>query len=312
MGTPRRQTRRAWAGAGIIVLLAGMGTLVFLLDDILARLRPTYTVVAILREAPGVGAGSPVWVSGRPLGSVLEVGLLPASDTASRVAVLIELPSHLREQLRRDSRVRITAERVVGDPVLDILPGSIDAPALRPGDTIYQRPRYDAALVAARTRAFQVALDSALAELGAVQAPLQSRLASFQRVQQQLGLAQREYARLMADLGASPALALLDGSSAGPSLERSRATLEQVMTAVTALRARAEGTGATTSARALMGSVGELRTSLAELDSAMRLRGGTLDRMARDSALVDAIAAARLALDSLIADAGRRPFRYVF
>lgn len=313
MSTQGRQTRRAWAGAGIIVLLVAIGTLVFLLDDILERLRPTYTVVAVLREAPGVGPGSPVWVSGRPLGSVLEVGLLAArTDSISRVGVLIKLPTGLREQLRRDSRVRITAERMVGDPILDILPGSPAAPALRPGDTIYQAERYDAAEVTARARSFQLSLDSALAELGAVQAPLQSRLEAFQRVQQQLGRAQQEYERLMADVQASPALELLGGNGAGASLQRSRATLQQVLAAVTDLRERAESTGATGNARALMASAGDLQRSLAELDSAMRRRGGTLDRMARDSALVDAMAAARLALDSLIADARRRPFRYVF
>src|SRR5690606_5784560 len=122
----------------------------------------------------------------------------------------------------------------------------------------------------------------------------------------------QEYARLMADVQASPALALLGENPAGPSLQRSRATLASLLSAMTGLQERAEETGATGNARALMASAGALQRSLAQLDSAMQQRGGTLDRMARDSALVDAMAAAQLALDSLIADAKRRPFRYVF
>ena len=311
MSGDARQTRRAWAGAGIIVLLLGLGTFVFLLDDILARLRPTFTVVAVLREAPGVGPGSAVWVGGRPLGTVLEVGLLPTRDSLSRVGVSIELPAQLREQVRRDSRVRLTAERLIGEPILDILPGSPGAPMLRAGDTLQQAPRYDAAAVAARTRAFQLALDSALTELRAVQAPLQSRLASFQRVQLQLGRAQQEYARLMGDVRTSPGLALLGGGAQG-SIQRSRATLQQLMDGMAGLRAKADESGATANAGALMASAAQLQGSLAALDSAMKARGGTLDRMARDSALADALVNARVALDSLIADAKARPFRYVF
>lgn len=313
MSAGTRQTKRAWAGAGIIVLLVAVAVTTFLLEAIVGRLRSTYTVVAVLHDAPALAAGSPVWVSGRDVGEVVEVGLLPlASDSLARIVALLELPTSVRQHVRRDSRLRVTSENLIGEPVIDIGVGTAGSPALAAGDTLRQGEQLDAAVVMARAATVRASLVEALDEVKALQAPVERRLAGFERVQAQLGRAQREYALLMADVRESPTLALVTGGGMGASLQQSQATLRELLGALQQVRSRAESTGAAGNARALAASANRLQRSLAELEATMRAEGGTVDRLMRDSALVHAIAAARAELDSLIADAKRRPFRYVF
>lgn len=309
-----RQTKRAWLGAGIIVLLFAVAVTIFVLEAIVQRLRPTYTVVAVLHDAPALVAGSRVWVSGRDVGEVREVSLVPpGGDSLARIAAVLELPTSVRQHVRGDSPLRVTSENLIGEPVIDIGVGSAASPALAAGDTLRQGERLDAAAVMARAANFRASLAEALAEMQALQAPVERRMAGFERVRLQLGQAQQEYALLMADVRASPTLALFTGGDGvGASLQQSQATLRELMGALQQVRSRAESTGAAGNARALAASARQLQQSLAELEAVMRAEGGTVDRLLRDSALVHAIAAARAELDSLIADAKRRPFRYVF
>lgn len=314
MSPEARQRARAWLGAGLIALLLVVAALIFMLETIAERLRSTYTVTAILAEAPRLTTGSRVWVSGRDVGSVREIRILPViDDSLPAIAALLEIPTSVREHVRRDSRIRITSERMIGEPVIDILAGSPALPALAPGDTLRQAARPpDAAALLDRTRVVGAALDSALAGLTALRAPLQERMAAYGRVQVQLAAAQREYATLMDDVRASPTLALLGRGDVQASVARSRETLAQLTAALTRIRERARTSGAEPNLRAAAASATRLQASLAALDSVMRIQGGTADRLMRDSALVRAIGAARAELDSLMADAKRNPLRYVF
>lgn len=297
----------------MILLLAGLAAFVFLLDPILARLRSTYTLVVMLPEAPQLATGSRVWVSGRDVGKVTEVGFMPSgSDTTSRIFLHVELPAEVRELVRRDSRVRVTSERMIGEPVIDILPGSASAAVLQPGDTLRVPRRPSPAQVLARARSARLSLDTAVQELQALRAPVAQRLASFDVVQQRLAAAQREYGLLAADLRASPALAALGDGGLQTSLTDARNTLAQLAQAFRSLQERAAAAGVQDGAQRLGATSARLQQTLAELEREMRVQGGTVDRLMRDSALVKALAGARAELDSVIADAKRNPLRYVF
>jgi len=300
-------------GGVLTLALVALGAGIFLLDDILARFRSVYAVVAVLPEAPRLAAGARVWVGGNDVGEVRTVALIQGEDAAtSRVALELLLPGRVREQVRGDSRVRVTAVSMMSAPVIDILPGTSATPALAPGDTLYPAPGVDREALRARALAVRLALDSALAELRGLQPPLQRRLQAMAQVQLQLTGAEREYTRLMSDLRASPLLTAWQSGELGATLAHSSETLSATLSALQQLQQRAGQSGLAAGTAGLTARAGALQQALASLQSAMRERGGTLDRMARDSALVRALASARMELDSLLADARRNPWRYVF
>jgi len=308
-----RQGKRALLGGAIILLLLGLATAIFLLDDLIAHFQASYELVAVLPEAPRLVAGSRVWVGGNDVGEVRTVALLPAQpDTGATVALVVRLPGRVRNQVRQDSRVRITSVSLMGAPVVDITPGSAGAAVLRPGDTLRPRHRLAGAVVLARATALGAALDSALAELRALQPDVQRRLASLERVRGRLAAAQSEYRQLQRDLRASPLLAGVQSGDLSAALARSGHSLGSLLQALQQLQERARGHGLSTNTTALAARAAALQRSLGELQAALRAQGGTLDRLARDSALVRALAGARMELDSLLADARRRPLRYGF
>jgi ABC-type transporter Mla subunit MlaD len=311
-GQPR-QGKRALLGGAIIGALIALAGGIFLLDDILAALRAPYEVVAVLPQAPRLAAGSRVWVGGKDVGEVRSVALLPAGgDGSGRVALALSLPAEVREQVRQDSRVRITAVNTMGAPVVDIVPGSTATAPLAPGDTLRSARLVDRAAVLARSVAFRASLDSALSELRALRAPLEQRLAGLQRATAQLAAASREYRRLQAALAASPLVASVGSGELNASLARSRTTVAALLAALADAQQRVRSSGLDANFKAMTARAGALQRSLAELQSEMREGGGTLDRLARDSALVRAIAAARTELDSLLVEARRNPLRFVF
>jgi ABC-type transporter Mla subunit MlaD len=311
MSDGARQSRRALLGAGIIVLLVAIAGGIFLLDDLRAALRPTYRIHVVMAEAPGVVAGAPVWVGGREVGVVETIGFRPSEPGAgSTLALTLELPTSVRAQVRRDSDVRVTSERMIDDPVIDLVPGSARSPALGDGDTLVARPRPTAAQVAARAKALQASMDS-LRAAATVLAPLvERRRDGFQRVALHLGAAHREYTALMADVERSPSLSLLNGEELGRVIGR----LEGVLTEVGDALARQQDQVRASGLREELARVQERARAASRALAALQetMRDGTLDRMGRDSALVHALGRARLELDSLLADVRRNPFRYAF
>ena len=135
MPSPHRQGRRAITGTIIIVMLVVLGLGTFFLDRVLPLLRRTYTVVAVFPTAPVVRSGTPVWVAGVPAGSIRQIALLPPRDTLERVALDLQLTRSVAEQLRRDSQVRFTSRQMIGEKVVEVLPGSPTSPQLSDGDT---------------------------------------------------------------------------------------------------------------------------------------------------------------------------------
>src|SRR5688572_2111236 len=161
-----RQRRRAWVGALPTAGLVACTVLVFFLDDFIASLTRRYEIIAVVPEAPGLILGSPVWIAGKEVGTVERLSLLPVGDdTTARVALTIELPRSMREYVRRDSRVRLTSERLVGSRVIDIVPGTSASPILEPGDTLRLIRHITAAALTQQAALVQHGLDSALVAL---------------------------------------------------------------------------------------------------------------------------------------------------
>jgi phospholipid/cholesterol/gamma-HCH transport system substrate-binding protein len=309
-----RQRRRPLYGGLLVAALFGGAMLVFFLADILALFERRYSIVALVPDAPGLVPGSPVWIGGKPAGEVVQLGFMPAGAAAEeRIWVELELPRHVQEQIRTDSRVRLTAAALIGERVVDILPGSATAAVLGPGDTLRLDVRPSAAEVTDRAAVLRAELDTLLVQVRALTPGLRTRIDETQRAFAAMDAVMLEVARMRADAERNPGLALVRDTGFSASLQRARAHVAELPAAVDQLRHRVGATGDLAPAVARL----QLRadTLRAQLDAASALLSqpdGFVGRFRQDAALLNAVHAARLSLDSLVAEARRNPLRYIF
>lgn len=309
-----RQSRRIVAGTLIIALLLTSALLIFFLDDLRGAFREDYAIFAVIAGGAGLVDGSPVWVSGRPIGTVTAVGLLPAGrDTLERVLLRIELPRSVQSQVRADSRVHLTSINIMSERAVNITAGSAAAPVLTPGDTLREVMQLTPRQLTNRAEAVKRELDAVLADLSAYTPAIRARLVQTERAFEGLGAAVDEARVLQADLDANPGYALLRDPAFRAALENTRAHAAALPALVAALRERAGRSSELRVALArLQQRVDSLNVRLAAASESLGDPNGTLARMQQDSALMRAIGAARAELDSLLADVRRNPLRYVF
>ncbi|HSJ07274.1 MAG TPA: MlaD family protein, partial [Longimicrobiales bacterium] len=284
------------------------------LDDIVAAFDRTYTVVALVPDAPGLAVGSPVWVGGRVVGSVKALGFMPAgTDTLDRIWVDLKLPRGVQSQVRQDSRVRLTSTALIGERVVDIEPGTPSVPALAPGDTLRMKYGLSADEVTRQAASIKAQLDTLLAEARSMEPAARARITQAARAAAAMEGAMVEARRLQADLRANAGMALLDDPAFAASLERVREHAAGLPAAAARLRGEAEGTADVVAALATLEARADtLRASLDAAAQMLDASGGFAGRITRDSALIRAVDAARASLDSLVAEARRNPLRFVF
>lgn len=304
-----RQRRRNVVGALLIAGLVVGAAAVFFMDSLLSLLRREAILVAEFEAAPNIGVGAPVWIAGRPVGSVTRVEFLPVRGTgaAPRLALTLAVPASRLDQVRRDAAVQITSVRMISAPVVDILPGSPGEPPIAAGDTIRPRPTLTREEVTARAAALKTAADSLLAAVAPLRGRARERMAALAGVQAGFAGTQRELDALSAALAGSPALAFTEDPALARAIERMRAASANVSDITgneDVARVRAALAPLTRHAR-------ELGVHLDSLSAAAG-PNGTLARMQNDSALAVAMRGARAQLDSLIAEARSNPFRFVF
>jgi phospholipid/cholesterol/gamma-HCH transport system substrate-binding protein len=309
-----RQRRRVLYGSLLIAGMIGLAFLIFFLDDLYSAFEKNYSITALVPDAPGISPGTPVWIGGKEVGAVLRVAILPTSiDTLGRIAVTLELPEWVREQVRADSRVRLTAVSMMSEAVIDILPGSAAAPVLQPGDTIRQAARLSAAELANRAAALRTEFDTVAGALRALEPAASERMEQTRLIVARLDGAMQEVQQIRADLDANPGLARLREPEFQASLQRARAHAAELPGVIASARQRADGAGEVRAALARL----QLRadTLAAQLDAAaavLQQPEGFVGRFQQDTALIRAVGNARASLDSLIAEARRNPLRFVF
>ena len=299
---------RVIAGFAILAGIIALATLLFFLAFIIDAFREDYSIVAIFPTSEGLRVGSPVWIAGHEVGTVATIGFRPViADSAPTVAVRINLPTEHQSQVRRDSHIRLTRPRPVGDPVINITPGSPGSPPLQEGDTLFGLgpPTVEAA-IAAMAR-FRFATESLL-----VQSRRFTPIAA--RGKQQLALVVDELDDVRSEL-----------ADVRRSFERPGArnvTDPQVRVAFANLAATAKQLGPLfgqaaqryqdPALRQAFSSLQQRSSSLsAQFDSMSAvLMNGSLSRFAQDSAIMKALHAAQVELDSVMAITKRNPMRF--
>jgi ABC-type transporter Mla subunit MlaD len=313
MAALERQRYRPWLGAALLAGVVASASLVFFLDDILAAMTGRARLVAVLVQARNLRAGAPVWIAGKRVGDVVSVEFLPSGvDTVARLALTLEVAERHLDQVTAGSTVRITSDRFIGEPVVDIVPGP-PGPSVRAGDTLYARRVADRAQLIAKARALRAAVEALNVEARQVAGPGRGRALEMVRLESSLRGVQREFDELGRTLETAPGLAFAEEAGIAASLERLNATAREIGAALDQARVR-HGDGA----RAVASALDQLaRRSNALASDAAALAAliddaGTLRRLQADSALLKGIHAVRAQLDSLIMEARRNPLRFVF
>jgi ABC-type transporter Mla subunit MlaD len=89
-------------------------------------------------QARGVIAGTDVWLDGEKVGRVEWVRFRPpATDTAERLLIALDVFASVRPLVRRDTRAQIRpGSSLIGAPVVHLVGGTPDAPEVAAGDTL--------------------------------------------------------------------------------------------------------------------------------------------------------------------------------
>lgn len=306
--------RRVLGGAAIIVMLLGLALFIVSLDELLRSREGSLRLVGVFPEARGVQPGTDVWLAGRQVGQVESVSLLrPTAARRGVVALDIRLPADLRPLLRRDSEIRMAAAQPLSPPVVRIVPGSIEAPPLEEGDTLW---------------AVEVEFLRPLAgRLPSLRAQGDSLLGSIGNIAEQLDASRRRLEPLFASASAlTTDLDELDrmlergqwgetfrGEGLALAIGQVRAGIGSLRLELRRLSPAARDSAAWAEARHSLGErLRQVRTALASLDSLAGSPGGSGVRFRQDPAIQRELAETRAALDSLFAELRRAPHRLFF
>lgn len=269
-------------------------------------------------EARGVVRGTEVWLNGQKIGAVDGVTFRPPSaDTTHRLLISLQILEPYRDQIRRNSNVRIEAGgSLISSQVVSISGGTPAAPAVAPGDTIESLPQADVegvtSQIAVASRDFpaiiqnvkllNAALHSAKGTLGALGGER-----GADELRETAANASGLFAHLSSDHG-TVGLAL----HTSPSL---MARAQQAMASADSLRqlvfSDRSSIGRFRRDSTLMRAVSDVRTELSIVQSRLASPDGTVGRFRADSSLLIAVAQSRRQLTALFADLRRHPLRYL-
>lgn len=305
-GVPREETDgRARGGYLILAGIILAAALIFNIHAVYDLAGDRLDVVALLPDASGVRVGTPVRVAGVEKGRVMGIGFLAAGDSA-QIALLIRLEGDARAVIRKDSDVRSIRLRGIGQPIVQIEPGSPGAPQIRSGDTLRGTGGLDPMLLLERGRGLPAAIDSLLTTARRVRAMAAAREPEVERLQRRIEVAVAAAAELAADLEGGSLSRLLGPDGAIDGIARLQERLTALSTELGAARARytggrdgADGGALPRSLEGLRARVALLQSDLDALDRRMRAGGGILYRMPRDSALQVAARGVEAQIDSL-------------
>lgn len=120
-------------GATIIVALVLLVIFILLLGD--WSLEPQKQVTVFFQNPGGLSPGAAVKVAGRKAGRITEMTFMgqngptdPVTQKPSLVKVEVEIDETIYSALRSDAKFYITTKGVLGDPFLEIDPGTANSP----------------------------------------------------------------------------------------------------------------------------------------------------------------------------------------
>lgn len=124
--------RPIWVGLfvllGIVFLLAG----ILMIGNLHATFKKKMKVVAFFDDVSGLQTGNNVWFSGVKIGTVGKLRFY----NESQVEVSINLEVKAQEYIRRDAKIKIGSDGLIGNKILIIYDGTSKSEQIEPGDTL--------------------------------------------------------------------------------------------------------------------------------------------------------------------------------
>jgi phospholipid/cholesterol/gamma-HCH transport system substrate-binding protein len=271
------------------------------------------TLYVVTDGAPGVLAGTEVWLAGEKEGVVVDISFRPPSaDKAERLLITTQFLASALPNVRRDSYAQIRpGGSLIGVPVINIAPGSATSPPLHDGDTIQTR---------------KAALSNLTQDVGKIG----PEFAALGAATKELG---EKITRPVGTVGNYRTNGLPDvpdisaGVTSLSARARANGTIGMAMRS-NLRRSAAHAMASADSIRALLassrGSVGRFRRDttlvteaghvLSQVDSLRALISNPIGEIAMahsDSALARRLAETHVLLAALIRDVKREPMRYI-
>jgi len=124
--------RPIWVGLfvllGIVFLLAG----ILMIGNLHATFKKKMKVVAFFDDVSGLQTGNNVWFSGVKIGTVGKLRFY----NESQVEVSINLEVKAQEYIRRDAKIKIGSDGLIGNKILIIYDDTSKSEQIEPGDTL--------------------------------------------------------------------------------------------------------------------------------------------------------------------------------
>jgi phospholipid/cholesterol/gamma-HCH transport system substrate-binding protein len=306
-------------GLLILVALAVLSSAVFLIGNTGNVFGSRYRLVMLVRSAAGIVPGAAVQLAGQTVGQVDEIRLIPPEQRPTggeAVAIWLAVDEEIRDQVRADSRAQVRTQGLLGDKLIDIVPGTAEARVLQEGDTIAAASSVDYdALIAEGAGAVGELMEVTrnlseltgdLLEGRGTLGRLVTDEALYERV---TGLAAR-LDTVLAVVAApdAPLLRALDDDSLYVSLRSAAIGLERVVSSV----ARGEGSlGRLVTSDSLYG---DLRSSVSRMDSllaGLEAGEGSAGRLFTDDRLYEELLKTVVDLNALLSAVREDPESYV-
>ena len=113
---------------GILFLIGGILTI----GNIHGTFTKKMSVVAVFENVNGLQSGGNVWFSGVKIGTVKKMDFFGKSQ----VKVTLNLNENTQQYIRKDAKVKISTDGLIGNKILEIYGGSGNLPSVNEGDTL--------------------------------------------------------------------------------------------------------------------------------------------------------------------------------
>ncbi len=278
----------------------------------------TIRLFVAMADARNIMPGSEVWLDGRKVGIVRELGFSPpTTDTLHRVVAALDVLAADREFIRRNATAELRAGyTLVAPPVVYIGAGTPSAPPVTDGDTIRAMPGPDFEQVTSRVAVASREFPAIISNVKLLASQLQTAQGTLGALgvdgpPRGMAEAQRRAGALGADLTTPHGTVGRILAGRGALTGRAQRVMARV-DSLRALLAANHGTyGRIRSDSTLVRQIADLRDEVSIVRAMMVSDTGTVGRAKADSAITRALAEDQRSLTSLLADARQHPLRYV-
>ncbi len=124
--------RAVIVGIFVLIAIAILVTGIFTLGGQQKRFEKTFLITAIFDDVGGLRKGNNVWFSGVKIGTVRNIEFYGESQ----VLVTMRIEQDVQRYIKKDSKVKLSSESLIGNKILVIVEGSPDAPIAESGDLL--------------------------------------------------------------------------------------------------------------------------------------------------------------------------------